>query len=128
MYPYSPQSPLAESPERIDETLEAAEIAKAEGYFLPRAEDRNLATMVKTAGDALYLDQPGFACRDLTFVTDFPDKGEANRRVFTMISALLEDARQEIWVETPYFVIKEGGYALLERARDNGVRIRMLSM
>jgi len=30
-------------------------------------------------------------------------------------------------VETPYFVIKEGGYALLERARGHGVRIKVLT-
>lgn len=120
-------SPLAEDPEEIEQSLDPAEVERANGYFLPHGGDRWLAERVRTAGEALTRDQPAFECRRLTFVTDFPDKGEGNRRVFAMISELLEDARKEIWVETPYFVIKEGGYALLERARDKGVRIKALT-
>ena len=119
-------SPLAEAPHKVDE-LDSAEQARASKFFLPDDSDLRLAGQVSAASAALIRDLPRFECRELIFVTDFPDKGEGNRRVFTMISELLERARGEVWVETPYFVIKEGGYALLERARDNGARVKVLT-
>lgn len=120
-------SPLAKPAEHLDETLDAEGLERATRFFLPREQDLALAAEVRAAGTALAEAQPRFECRNLTFVTDFPDKGEGNRRVFTTISELVQQARGDVWVETPYFVIKEGGYALLERAGANGARVKVLT-
>jgi len=120
-------SPLAEAPEAIDQSLEPDELERARRYFLPRADEVGLAAEIRSSGSASDRDRQRFECRDMIFVTDFPDMGEGNRRVFSVVSELLHEARKEVWVETPYFVIKEGGYALLEQARDNGVRIKVLT-
>jgi putative cardiolipin synthase len=120
-------SPLARPAENLEATLDPEELARASRFFLPGERDLALAREVRAAGTAIAARLPRFECRRLSFVTDFPDKGEGNRRVFAMISDLVQEARGDVWVETPYFVIKEGGYALLERARDNGARIKVLT-
>lgn len=120
-------SPLAARAGDFERVLDAGERARAERFFLPQAGDLALERRVREAGAAAAQGLPSFECRKLIFVTDFPDKGEGNRRVFAMISELMREARREIWVETPYFVIKEGGYALLERARAQGAQVKVLT-
>lgn len=68
-----------------------------------------------------------YTCNDMIFVTDFPEKGEGNRRVFAMIAKLLGQAKKEVWVETPYFVIKDEGFELLKQIRDSGTRLNVLT-
>ena len=115
-------SPLAEAPEDIDKPLNAEDLDHARLRFLPRPGDAELVRAA--AGGAA---TPVFVCRNLSFTTDLPDKGEANRRVFATISEIGAAARQEVWVESPYFVIKDDGHALMVQMRGNGARIRVLT-
>lgn len=116
-------SPLARAPKDLDRPLDPGEMAHARAAFLPRPGDEELAS----AAAAASVRPATFACRDISFATDLPDKGEGNRRVFEMISGIGDGARSDVWVETPYFVIKDGGYALLQRMRQNGARIHVLT-
>jgi putative cardiolipin synthase len=47
--------------------------------------------------------------------------------VFNAIVDELGRAKQEAVVESPYFVIKSGGYAVLEDLHDRGVHVRVLT-
>jgi len=47
--------------------------------------------------------------------------------VFNAIVEELGHARQEVVVESPYFVIKSGGYAVLEDLHKRGVGVRVLT-
>jgi len=67
------------------------------------------------------------ACQDLRFVTDFPNQGEKSRNVFNAIVEELRRAKQEAVVESPYFVIKSGGYAVLDDLHKRGVHVRVLT-
>ncbi len=47
-----------------------------------------------------------------------------------MFNAIVEEvgrARHEVVVESPYFVIKSGGYAVLEDLHKRGVQVRVLT-
>ena len=63
----------------------------------------------------------------LRFVTDFPNQGEKSRNVFNAIVEELRRAKQEAVVESPYFVIKSGGYEVLENLHKRGVHVRVLT-
>jgi putative cardiolipin synthase len=115
-------SALAEAPEGSGEPLGIEDLDHARKRFLPRPGDADLVRAA--AGSAT---PPAFVCRNLSFTTDLPEKGEANRRVFATISEIGGAARHEVWVESPYFVIKDDGHALMVQMRRNGARIRVLT-
>jgi putative cardiolipin synthase len=93
------------------------------------ANERDLATLgtLRAAGEAYLRAHPVHECRDLRFVTDFPNHGEASRKVFNAIVEELGRARQEAVVESPYFVIKRGGYDVLDDLHRRGVHVRVLT-
>jgi putative cardiolipin synthase len=96
-------------------------------FFLPNAADVAMLTRLRAAGDAYRQAHPAHECRDLRFVTDFPNHGEASRLVFTAIVDELARARRDAVVESPYFVIKSGGQAVLEDLHRRGVHVRVLT-
>src|SRR5262249_36832933 len=55
------------------------------------------------------------------------NQGEASRNVFNAIVQELSRAKQEAVVESPYFVIKSGGYGVLEDLHQRGIRLRVLT-
>jgi hypothetical protein len=81
---------------------------------LPNESDAVLIEKLRAAGESYRQSHRAHECRDLRFVTDFPNHGEASRNVFNAIVEEVGRARQEVVVESPYFVIKSGGYAVLE--------------
>jgi len=115
-------SPLSEPPEP-DPTPDPATSA----FFLPSRRDLDMAEKLRAAGERYLESHRAHECRDLRFVTDFPNHGEASRKVFNAIVEELAAARREAVVESPYFVIKGGGYAVLEDLHRRGVRLRVLT-
>ena len=95
--------------------------------MLPNERDAALIEKLRAAGESYRQSHKTHECRDLRFVTDFPNHGEASRNVFNAIVEELGRATQEVVVESPYFVIKSGGYAVLEDLHKRGVRVRVLT-
>jgi cardiolipin synthase C len=100
---------------------------EAAQFVLPNEADLAMVGKLRAAGDAYRQSHKAHECRDLRFVTDFPNHGEASRNVFNAIVEELGRAKQEAVVESPYFVIKSGGYTVLEDLHDRGVRLRVLT-
>jgi putative cardiolipin synthase len=67
------------------------------------------------------------ACHDTAYVTDFPGIAESNRRVYRTIAGLLDGAQIEVVGESPYFVLKEEGAALVESVTRRGVNLQVLT-
>jgi len=101
--------------------------AEAAKFVLPNERDAALLEKLRVAGESYRQSHKTHECRDVRFVTDFPNPGEASRHVFNAIVEELRDARQEVVVESPYFVIKSGGYAVLEDLHQRGVRVRVVT-
>jgi putative cardiolipin synthase len=78
-------------------------------------------------GEAYRQSHRAHQCQDLRFVTDFPNQGEKSRNVFNAIVEELSRAKREAVVESPYFVIKSGGYDVLEDLDERGVHVRVLT-
>ena len=100
---------------------------EAAKFVVPQAGDAALLDRLRAVGESYRQSHAAHECRDLRFVTDFPNQGEASRNVFKAIVAELARAKQEAVVESPYFVIKSGGYAVLEDLHRRGVRVRVLT-
>jgi cardiolipin synthase C len=101
--------------------------SEAETFVLPNDRDLAVIGKVRAAGEAYWKSHTSHECRDLRFVTDFPNHGEASRKVFNAIVEELGRAKREAVVESPYFVIKSGGYAALEDLHTRGVHVRVLT-
>jgi cardiolipin synthase C len=101
--------------------------AEAETFVLPNPRDAPVLAKLRAAGESYRQSHQAHECRDVRFVTDFPNHGEASRNVFNAIVEELRDARREVVVESPYFVIKSGGYAVLEDLHTRGVAVRVIT-
>lgn len=66
-------------------------------------------------------------CRDLQFVTDYPGSGVERRKVYPAIATLVQEAKQDIVVESPYLVLRADGVALMRSVLDRGVKLRFLT-
>jgi putative cardiolipin synthase len=100
---------------------------EAASFVVPSARDAAVLDKLRVAGEAYRQSHRSHECRDVRFVTDFPNHGEASRKVFNAIVEELGRARREAVVESPYFVIKSGGYAVLEDLHARGVHVRVLT-
>ena len=96
-------------------------------FVVPRDGEAALLERLRAAGESYRGSHKTYECRDLRFVTDFPNQGEASRNVFNAIVEELGRAKHEAVVESPYFVIKSGGYAVLEDLHKRGVNVRVLT-
>ena len=101
--------------------------AEAAKFVAANESDIALIDKLRAAGEAYRQSHKAHECRDIRFVTDYPNHGEASRNVFNAIVEELGRARQEAVVESPYFVIKSGGYTVLEDLHQRGVGVRVLT-
>jgi putative cardiolipin synthase len=110
-----------------DPVLDSEPNDEAARFVVPQAGDAALLERLRAAGEAYRQSHRAHECQDLRFVTDFPNQGEKSRNVFNAIVEELRRAKREAVVESPYFVIKDGGYAVLEDLNKRGVRVRVLT-
>lgn len=96
-------------------------------FVVPNDRDVAVVERLRVAGEAYRRSHAVHECRDIRFVTDFPNHGAASRKVFNAIVEELARARRDAVVESPYFVIKGGGYAVLEDLHERGVQVRVLT-
>lgn len=66
-------------------------------------------------------------CRDTQFVTDYPGSGVERRKVYPAIASLVQEAKQNIVVESPYLVLRGDGIALMRSVLDRGVKLQFLT-
>jgi putative cardiolipin synthase len=100
---------------------------EAEKFVMRHDSDAALIEKLRVVGESYRQSHKVHECRDLRFVTDYPNHGEASRNVFNAIVEELGRAKIEAVVESPYFVIKSGGYAVLEDLHKRGVQVRVLT-
>ena len=110
-----------------------SQYASAPGLKAPRdflalepGEAERRARIESAGRDELASEVVG-ACRDTVYVTDFPGIAESNRRVYRTIAGLLDGARTEVVGESPYFVLKEEGAALVQSVTRRGVNLQVLT-
>lgn len=68
-----------------------------------------------------------YTCNESLFITDPPAGGEEARQVFKEIVKLATEAKDEVVAESPYFVIKRGGYDVLKELSNRKVHLDILT-
>ncbi len=68
-----------------------------------------------------------FECQDITFITDSPGVLVSNRQVYRRLEKLVQTAKNEFIVESPYLVLRTDGANLIKSAIDNGVEFSVLT-
>lgn len=110
-------SPWATAPEGAGEGPPRAD------FLEPRAEEQALARLAAGSGERPFAT----TCNDLHYVTDYPGAGVERRRVYWALADLAGEARSEILLESPYFVLRGEGAALVRGLLDRGVRMQVLT-
>lgn len=120
-------SNFSEEPEDLKKPLKDEEMKVVNEFITPRPGDAEIVKKVRTLGGEIDQKTKVHACRDVSFVTDFPNQGENNRKVFKAILKEIEGARREIVAESPYFVIRKGGYDVLAALNEKGIHLKVLT-
>lgn len=66
-------------------------------------------------------------CGDIRYITDYPGVGLNFRKVYRSIVEVAQDAREEILVESPYFVMRSEGLSEIENIVKSGVSFKVLT-
>lgn len=120
-------SNFSKEPEDIAKPLNAEELKRVRDFLEPQPGDAAIVARVREAGAAIAARTKVHTCKDISFVSDFPNQGENNRKVFKAIVKELNQARREVVAESPYFVIKKGGYEVLSGLRERNVHLSVLT-
>jgi cardiolipin synthase C len=130
-------SGLAVTIERqLREPLAAPRVAAAYRQLHAHAADpRNFAPEVRAAIAAIPTGFPELARQvrwsPVEFLSDEPGKNDGRAGLAggglttAALARLVESARQEVLIQSPYLVLSDPALALFRRARDRGVRIRI---
>jgi putative cardiolipin synthase len=94
-----------------------------EDFLRPRAEEKALALQAEGSGKRPFTT----TCNDLHFVTDYPGAGVERRRVYGALATLSGEAKSEILLESPYFVLQGDGADLVHGLLERGVRLQVLT-
>lgn len=101
--------------------------SKVEEFFQIREADTKLLADVLSLAGENSNSANEYDCRDISFETDFPNQGENNRRVFQAIVKEMQTATASVVAESPYFVIKKGGYEVIKELNKRGVALKFLT-
>lgn len=118
-------SSLSRIADEIEKEMTSEELELAKSFFSEKKSDAQILEKVTMFGGQQ--GAKSYPCHDVTFVTDIPNQGESNRRVYQAIARELADAKSEVVAESPYFVIKQEGYDILKAATSRGVKLNFLT-
>ncbi|MBY0316549.1 MAG: phosphatidylserine/phosphatidylglycerophosphate/cardiolipin synthase family protein [Bdellovibrionales bacterium] len=115
-------SELTEDP-NFDEVKEK-HLSKAKEFLTSDPGDDKLVDDLTTEAKTSFIE---YTCNDSLFITDPPAGGEESRQVFKEIVKLAIEAQENVVVESPYFVIKRGGYDVLKELSNRQVHLEILT-
>ena len=99
------------------------DLGTAGNFLETRAPERALDLLLRRSDNTHF----STTCNDLHFVTDYPGSGVERRRVYGALSDLAGEARTEILLESPYFVLRGDGADLFRGILGRGVRMQVLT-
>lgn len=66
-------------------------------------------------------------CKNSRFVTDYPGSAVSNRRVFSVITELVQETKDKMLIESPYLVLTQNGRSILKSISDRGIKMTILT-
>lgn len=120
-------SDMTISSDRFTGSQDEADIKKARDYFEINENDVTTLKKINSDGATAYARGTDHECNDLAFVTDSPGRNEASRKVFAAIAKTLAEAKNEVYAESPYFILRNGGLDVVKDLQSRGVKLTVLT-
>lgn len=120
-------SDMTISSDHFTGSQDEADIKKARGYFEINESDEGTLKRIYSEGATAYARSTDHVCEDLTFVTDSPGRNEASRKVFNAITKVLSEAKTEVYAESPYFILRNGGLDVVKDLQTRNVKLTVLT-
>jgi cardiolipin synthase C len=120
-------SEFASLPESLEEKISSEELNKALAYLKVSEDDMGVLKKLEDPDQLGKTLPPVKTCSDMIFVTDFPERGEAHRKIYPTIIELISKVQKEVLVESPYFVIRDDGRKALASLGDRGIKLQVLT-
>ncbi len=92
-------------------------------FFQLSEQDQEIIRKLERIPDAA----PVFSCGDVQFVTDYPGSGVGRRNVYDTVVKLSLEAKQNVVLESPYFVLRNDGLNDFRRMLNRGVSVKALT-
>jgi putative cardiolipin synthase len=115
-------SELATDPEKVGSSDSVMDQA-----FLDPAANASLFSKIEAAVKGTGASPRSHVCNDIVFATDYSGIPSYNRQVFKRLVEFLGEAKEEVLGESPYFILRPDGMALLRDLADRGVRQTFLT-
>tara|TARA_Y100000782_G_scaffold4962_1_gene6072 strand:+ start:314369 stop:315745 length:1377 start_codon:yes stop_codon:yes gene_type:complete len=103
------ESSLASEPELITETITG---------FVNQTEVKRVLSSL----DAQIFPKAEFECNNIDFVTDSPGLELKNRKVYSYLENKLASAKESVFGESPYFVLRPDGLNLLASLAERNIK------
>jgi putative cardiolipin synthase len=100
---------------------------KARAFTVQSETDKNLIVKINTLGAILLTKQTTSVCHDTIFAADFPGIGEKTRVLRAQLAEEARLAQQEVYIESPYFVIKKQISDVLDDLLNRHVQLNVLT-
>lgn len=120
-------SEFAKDPESLNEEISDVDQDNAQNYIRLQQADLKVLEQVEKLGLQQTSILPESICTETIFITDFPGAGEAHRKIYATIVELVSEAKNEIYVESPYFVLRQDGYDVFKKITDQNVKVKILT-
>ncbi len=117
-------SPWALSPESVTGESSTTEMQTAANFLQQGESERQALALLRRSAPPV---MPRTICPDVQFVTDYPGSGVNHRKVFPEIINVLREARREVLVESPYFVLRPDGLAAIKAVTQRGIFMQILT-
>ncbi len=116
------ESEMAHTPEV--ELVEEDRFLETQSFF----EDREaLAQTLSLVQKHSQHEWPQYPCDDVVFVTDPPSIAEEHHEIFRELARLSKGIEKEVLLESPYFILGQGGLDIFEQLANRGVKVRVLT-
>ncbi len=120
-------SDLAKEPKSLNEIISIKDQQEAIRYLKLQEGDLNVLAQIEELKKSRTSELPESVCTETIFVTDFPGAGEAHRKIYSTIVQLVSEVEDEIYVESPYFVLRQEGYDVFKKMTDQKVEVKVLT-
>ncbi|MBI2519705.1 MAG: hypothetical protein HYV97_04790 [Bdellovibrio sp.] len=102
-------------------------IKKAWKFLLPDIKAQQFHTNIEQADNGNRMLSPTLTCQDMEFVSDRPDPGKNSRLFADVFYSELEQSKQKVVMETPYFITMERDQKILDNLLNKGISLELVT-
>ncbi|MCC6137428.1 MAG: hypothetical protein IT287_02260, partial [Bdellovibrionaceae bacterium] len=105
------------------ESVDTENFARITDFFTNRQNSKKILEKLQINN----YSKKEHVCTDVIYVTDPPSSSSDDRQIFATMVALSKDIQSRLDIESPYFVIGQGGYDLFKTLSEKNIEINVLT-